>query len=87
MPGSDANTSDIVYKGVTNIGIRPTFNGKEHLVEAHLLDVDLDLYEKYLVLDFIARLRGEQRFSGIEALKAQITSDVMQARQILATGG
>jgi riboflavin kinase/FMN adenylyltransferase len=87
MPGSDANTSVPVYTGVTNIGIRPTFNGKERLVEAHLLDVDLDLYEKYLELDFIARLRGEQRFPHIEALKAQITADVEQARQILATGG
>src|SRR5438270_705441 len=87
LPGSDANTSVPVYKGVTNIGIRPTFNGKERLVEAHLLDVDLDLYEKYLELDFIARLRGEQRFPHIEALKAQITADVEQARQILATGG
>jgi riboflavin kinase/FMN adenylyltransferase len=84
---SDANATLPVYKGVTNIGIRPTFNGKEHLVEAHLLDVDLDLYEKYLELDFIARLRGEQRFPGIEALKAQIATDVEQARQILATGG
>src|SRR5205823_13288492 len=75
-PESDAATSSTVYNGVTNIGIRPTFNGKERLVEAHLLDVDLDLYGKYLALDFIARLRGEQRFSGVEALKAQITSDV-----------
>jgi riboflavin kinase/FMN adenylyltransferase len=87
MSRSDANANLPVYKGVTNIGIRPTFNGKEHLVEAHLLDVDLDLYEKYLELDFIARLRGEQRFPNVEALKAQIAADVEQARQILATGG
>jgi len=56
-------------------------------VEVHLLDVDLDLYGKYLVLDFITRLRDEQRFPNIEALKAQITADAEQARQILATGG
>jgi riboflavin kinase / FMN adenylyltransferase len=86
-PESDGSVSSRVYKGVTNIGTRPTFNGKEHLVEAHLLDVDLDLYEKYLELDFIARLRGEQRFPDIEALKVQITADAEQARQILATGG
>jgi riboflavin kinase / FMN adenylyltransferase len=85
--GSDGTTSSPVYNGVTNIGIRPTFNGKELLVEAHLLDVDLDLYGKYLVLDFITRLRDEQRFPNIEALKAQIAADAEQARQILETGG
>lgn len=84
---SDATTSSTVYNGVTNIGIRPTFNGKERLVEAHLLDVDLDLYGKYLVLDFIARLRDEQRFPNVEALKAQLALDKQRARQILATGG
>jgi len=87
QPGGDANDNTTVYSGVTNIGFRPTFNGTEHLVEAHLLDVDLDLYGKQLLLDFVARLRGEQRFSSVEALKAQIASDVEQARQILATGG
>lgn len=85
---SDSNTSSTVYNGVVNIGLRPTFNGKERLVEAHLLDVDLDLYDKWLTIDFIAHLRNEQRFSGIDALKTQIASDVQQARQILsATGG
>lgn len=85
---SDVHEGSTVYTGVTNIGMRPTFHGKEHLVEVHLLDVhDMDLYGKHLILDFIARLRGEQRFSGVEALKAQIASDVEQARQILTTGG
>jgi riboflavin kinase/FMN adenylyltransferase len=78
--GADA---DAVYNSVVNIGVRPTFNGTERLVEAHLLDVDLDLYEKHLTIEFIARLRSEQRFSGIEALKSQIISDVQRARQIL----
>ncbi len=76
-----------VYNGVANIGVRPTFNGSERLVEAHLFDIHLDLYDKNLTIDFIERLRGEQRFSGIEALKTQIAVDVQQARQILAIGG
>lgn len=84
---SDLHNGSSVYNGVANIGVRPTFNGKERLVEVHLLDVDLDLYDKYLTIDFIARLRSEQRFPGLEALKAQIASDVQQARQILAIGG
>ena len=88
IPSGDSSPTSRVYNGVANIGIRPTFNGKERLVEAHLLDIERDLYEKRITIDFIARLRDEQRFAGIEALKAQITADAQQARQLLqATGG
>ncbi|MBV9616874.1 MAG: riboflavin kinase, partial [Ktedonobacteraceae bacterium] len=80
---SDAQEESYVYKGVANIGVRPTFNGTERLVEVYLLDVDLDLYDKELCIDFIAHLRDERRFPGIDALKKQITTDVQQARQIL----
>lgn len=80
---SDKNHATNVYNGVANVGIRPTFDGKERLVEVHLLDVDFDLYDKILSVAFIAHLRNEQRFSGMDALKAQIASDAQQARQIL----
>ncbi|GAC1425803.1 MAG: bifunctional riboflavin kinase/FAD synthetase [Ktedonobacteraceae bacterium] len=80
---SDAPDASTVYNGVANIGIRPTFNGTERRIEVHIFDVTLNLYGTYLVVDFVARLRGEQRFSGIEALKAQISSDAQQARQRL----
>lgn len=80
---SDKNHAINVYNGVANVGVRPTFDGKERLVEVHLLDVDLDLYDKVLSVAFIAHLRSEQRFSGIDALKAQIATDAQQARQIL----
>jgi riboflavin kinase/FMN adenylyltransferase len=72
-----------VFNSVVNIGVRPTFGGQKRFVEAHLLDVDLDLYDQRLTLDLIARLRNEQRFASIDALKAQIVSDVQQARQLL----
>ncbi len=80
---SDSPITSTVYTGVANIGIRPTFNQQERLVEAHLLDISVDLYDKLITVEFIARLRGEQRFAGIEALKAQISADAEQARQIL----
>jgi riboflavin kinase/FMN adenylyltransferase len=80
---SDSPVTSTVYNGVANIGVRPTFNQQERLVEVHLLDVSVDLYDKLISVEFIARLRGEQRFSGIEALKAQISADAQQARQIL----
>ncbi len=80
---SDSYQQSTVYNGVANIGIRPTFDEQERLVEAHLLDTTIDLYGKLIIVEFITHLRGEQRFSGIDALKAQIQSDAQQARQIL----
>ena len=82
---SDLQLTSPVYKGVVNIGVRPTFNGTERLVEVHLLDTNLDLYDKLLTLELIEHLRDEQRFSGIEALKAQIMSDTQKALHILST--
>lgn len=79
----DAINTSTVYNGVVNIGIRPTFNGKERIVEAHLLDVELDLYDQRITIEFISRLRDEQRFASIDALRSQIATDVQQARQIL----
>jgi riboflavin kinase/FMN adenylyltransferase len=73
-------------QAVVNIGYRPTFAGGDPhpVVEAHLLDVTADLYGTRLALDFIARLRSEQKFSGVEALVAQIHADIAQARQQLS---
>ncbi len=82
---SDLDESSTVYNGVANIGVRPTFNRKERLVEVHLLNTNLNLYDKYLNVDIIEHLRGEQRFPDIEALKAQIALDAQKAQQILAT--
>ncbi len=74
------------YKGAISVGVRPTFNGQDRLVEAYLLDVQLDLYDQRITVDFIARLRDEERFESIDALKAQMAVDVEQARQILQEG-
>jgi riboflavin kinase/FMN adenylyltransferase len=83
VPQRDEKDNRPVYNSVVNIGVRPTFGGHKRIVEAHLLDVDLDLYGQRITLDFIARLRNEQRFANIDALKSQIASDVQTARQIL----
>jgi riboflavin kinase/FMN adenylyltransferase len=79
----DERHENRVYNSVVNIGVRPTFGGHKRIVEAHLLDVDMDLYDQRITIDFIARLRDEQRFASIDALKTQIASDVLTARQIL----
>lgn len=69
---------------VTNIGVRPTFDTKRRTVEAHLLDWNGDIYDATIAVQFVQRLRGEQRFNGIEALLAQIHADIASAREILA---
>jgi riboflavin kinase/FMN adenylyltransferase len=65
---------------VTNIGMRPTFAGTRVQVEAHVLDWQEDLYGRNVELHVLERLRGEQRFAGIDALKAQIALDIDHAR-------
>ena len=72
------------YQAVVNIGTRPTFAEKERRVEAHLLDFDGDLYGQHLAISFTGRLRSEQKFESIDALKAQIDDDIARARTILA---
>lgn len=70
----------------SSIGVRPTLDqsGPPPVrVEVHLLDQSLDLYGRTLAVSWVARLRGEERFPSLEALKAQIASDVDHARQIL----
>ncbi|MFH1031434.1 MAG: bifunctional riboflavin kinase/FAD synthetase [Chloroflexota bacterium] len=76
-------TNGEVYKSVTNIGWRPTFQGKERTIETHLIDYRGDLYGKELKIDIIERLRGEKRFKGPEELKKQITEDIKEARRVL----
>ena len=69
---------------VTNIGTRPTFEGDYVTVEAHLLDFDRDIYGHTVELSFEKHLRSEMKFSGIDALVAQIKSDAESARTYLS---
>lgn len=73
-----------LFPAVVNIGVRPTFDGYDELIEAHLLDFEDELYGKVIGVLFERRLRDEQRFAGIDALVAQIGSDVEAARGVLA---
>ncbi|MDP2311260.1 MAG: bifunctional riboflavin kinase/FAD synthetase [Pseudomonadota bacterium] len=70
--------------GVANIGVRPTFGGTAPRIEVHLFDYAGDLYGHTLSVELIARVRGEQRFDGVDALVAQIRQDAQRAREILA---
>ncbi|MFV0429875.1 MAG: bifunctional riboflavin kinase/FAD synthetase [Arachnia sp.] len=68
-----------------SVGSNPTFDGIDRRVEAHVLDrADLELYGVEIDVDFIARLRGQVRFDGVDALIAQMDADVAAARQALS---
>lgn len=70
------------YGACTNVGIAPTFDRRENRIEAHLLDFEGDLYGDTVEVGFTERLRPEHKFSGLEELKAQISSDVERARRM-----
>jgi riboflavin kinase/FMN adenylyltransferase len=73
------------YTAATNIGVRPTVDGHHQTVEAHLLDFERDLYDQEVSLKFIGRIRDEQKFSGLDALVAQIHADIAQTREMVAS--
>lgn len=77
------------YWSVTNLGVRPTVDGTQRRFETHILDFpnanhDGDLYGQQLTVEFVARLRGEIRFSGLDELIAQIGRDIQSARAVFA---
>jgi riboflavin kinase/FMN adenylyltransferase len=65
---------------VANVGTRPTLGGTQSRLEVHLFDVDSDIYGHYIHVDFLHKLRPEQRFASLEELVNQIRKDAMEAR-------
>jgi riboflavin kinase / FMN adenylyltransferase len=72
------------HDGVANLGLRPTFGGSDLRLEVHLFDFAGDLYGRHLRVAFVDYIRAERKFAGLDALKAQIATDAMQARAMLA---
>jgi riboflavin kinase/FMN adenylyltransferase len=72
------------YDAIANLGLRPTFGGLADRLEVHLFDFAGDLYGKRICVEFIAYLRPEQKFSGLDELKARIEADSITTRRILA---
>ncbi len=64
------------YPAATNVGVRPTVNGRSLIVETHLIEFEGDLYGQELILDFESRIRDEKKFPGVDALVAQIRADI-----------
>jgi riboflavin kinase/FMN adenylyltransferase len=71
--------------GVASIGTRPTVNGIEPLLEVHIFDFDRDIYGAHMQVEFVAKLRDEEKFPDLESLQHQMFIDAAQARAILST--
>ena len=67
-----------------SVGTNPTFSGRQRTVEAYVLDVDEDFYGHQVALDFVARLRGMERFDSVNALVEQMSRDVLRTRELLS---
>ena len=69
---------------VTNVGVRPTFDGQRLAIESHLFDFADTVESGAMIVKFLARLRDEQKFAGPEALREQFLKDIEQAKELFA---
>ena len=74
---------DRPWPSVASFGTRPTVGGREPLLEAHLFDFDGDLYGRHIAVEFVARLRDEEKFPDLPTLVAQMDRDAAEARHLL----
>jgi riboflavin kinase/FMN adenylyltransferase len=74
-----------VRDAMASLGTRPTVDGREMRLEVHIFDFDEDIYGSHLRVEFVARLRDEQRFDSVELMAEQLARDAQSARDILGT--
>jgi riboflavin kinase/FMN adenylyltransferase len=74
------------YQAAVSIGTNPTFSGRTRTVEAYVLDSSADLYGQHVALDFVARIRGQQKFGSVDELVAAMDDDTLRARTLLSAG-
>jgi riboflavin kinase/FMN adenylyltransferase len=72
-----------VYDGMMNIGIRPTVDGQKKVIEVHIFNFDADIYENTITVSVYEFIRGEEKFSGLDALKNQLALDKQTSITIL----
>jgi riboflavin kinase / FMN adenylyltransferase len=76
--------NDNYSQGIANIGKRPTIGDNKLLLEVHIFNFNQEIYNKYISIQFIRKIRDEKKFKTIDELKAQITQDIKKARTIIA---
>ncbi len=75
--------SNKIYKGIANLGFRPTFNQNKILLEVNIFNFSKNIYSKKLKVEFIQFIRGEKKFKNINQLKKQIEKDILKSKKIL----
>jgi len=83
--GPDDPLDGRMWRGVANVGLRPTVGGLVPRLEAHIFDLDRDLYGRHLRVFLVDFIRPERKFAGLDELKAQIAADAATARKMLAS--
>jgi riboflavin kinase/FMN adenylyltransferase len=81
--GVDPANAHAAVAGVSSLGVRPTVGGTEPLLEAHVFDFDDSLYGRELEVEFVAKIRDEERFASLDALVRQMHLDAAEARRLL----
>lgn len=74
------------YQAAVSVGTNPTFSGRTRTVEAFVLDTEADLYGQHVAVDFVARIRGQEKFDSIDDLVVAMGADTARARTILGAG-
>ena len=82
---SEADGDAYTKTGMMNIGLRPTVDGTRHLAEVNIFDFNADIYGRVLTVQVISRIREERKFSGLEALQAQLSNDRSTAMLLTST--
>jgi len=82
-PGGGSDGAPRLLTAAISVGTNPTFSGRERTVEAYVLDVEEDFYGFEVAVDFVHRLRGQERFDRVEALVEQMGRDVARTRELL----
>ena len=76
---------NLEIQGIANVGSRPTFDGSSKIIlEVHLFNFQTEIYGHYVEVHFKHKIRDEQTFASLEALKAQIDKDIIVAKQFFA---
>jgi riboflavin kinase/FMN adenylyltransferase len=81
--GVDEGNTHAARAGVASLGFRPTVGGTEPLLEAHVFDYDGSLYGRELEVEFVAKIRDEEKFVNLDALVQQMHKDAAEARALL----
>ena len=69
------------YRAMTNVGVRPTVGGEQRLVETHILDFSASLYDKRIIVTLYEKIRDEQKFPSLAALREQLAADADYVRR------